>query len=570
MVGLIDFSITLGCEASATTGFGGGRRIASRPFLHSGLGAAPFIDQSDDAWLYNYGWDWRIDNVNNIYDSSTVQSNPGSDNGYFGGGYTIEAGTTHAIQREIPVLPSFSIAAMSHAHLGGFSIAYATIWGDEDNDPSTYTLGHKESVNGIRRFSQPFGVDFQKTIANGMGGLAPHVTQAIGNSYAHPNIPAADAFTTKTRHFDADESEIPDIPFVDHSYLANKALWDDYFFSSIAPQPEKVPLFEAADRTAEQVAEDFFFGDKALPNRRIKPYMGDLDEDGLTALFTEADTYTDGLADKIAAHLLLDGAFNINSTSVEAWTVLLTSLRGKPMAYINSGTSPSEVSPLGSVVGFGVLPNTEPITTAEITSQNAPTEQWLTNRELTDEEITELAEAIASQVRLRGPFLSLSEFINRRLDASNTDAMAEKGALQAALDDAAVSINAHFWDSDNNRLLDDEVSGIAFDFPAAAEGPIAYGSLPYIDQADILRQFASQLTPRGDTFLIRAYGDALDVRGEVAARAWCEAVVQRVPEYIDPTADEPHEKQADLSSPNNQFGRQYKIISFRWLNESEI
>ena len=43
------------------------------------------------------------------------------------------------------------------------------------------------------------------------------------------------------------------------------------------------------------------------------------------------------------------------------------------------------------------------------------------------------------------------------------------------------------------------------------------------------------LTVRSDTFLVRAYGDAVNpLTGAVGSRAWCEAVVQRVPDYVDP------------------------------------
>jgi hypothetical protein len=107
-------------------------------------------------------------------------------------------------------------------------------------------------------------------------------------------------------------------------------------------------------------------------------------------------------------------------------------------------------------------------------------------------------------------------------------------------------------------------------FPEALEGPVAYGSAAYVDQADILRNFAAQLTPRGDTFVIRTYGDALDGNGSVVACAWCEAVVQRVPEYSDP-ADEAHVRQAGLKSTfNKAFGRKLEIVSFRWLNPDEV
>jgi hypothetical protein len=174
---------------------------------------------------------------------------------------------------------------------------------------------------------------------------------------------------------------------------------------------------------------------------------------------------------------------------------------------------------------------------------------------------------MVAQVKKRGPFLSLSEFINRRLDDSDEE-LALKGALQAALDDESVTINSAF--RTDGRIMDGEVAGMASDFPAALKGPIAYGSTPYVDQADVLRHLGGILTARGDTFVIRTYGDALDANGKVLARAWCEAVVQRTPNYLD-SRDENYQKYSDLSSEiNRKFGRSFKIIRFKWLSANEL
>ena len=48
-----------------------------------------------------------------------------------------------------------------------------------------------------------------------------------------------------------------------------------------------------------------------------------------------------------------------------------------------------------------------------------------------------------------------------------------------------------------------DASGISPEFPEAAQGPVAYGSTPYVDQADVLAHIGNQLTVRGDTFVIR-------------------------------------------------------------------
>lgn len=189
-------------------------------------------------------------------------------------------------------------------------------------------------------------------------------------------------------------------------------------------------------------------------------------------------------------------------------------------------------------------------------------------RELSDGEIEQLAKALVDEIRERGPFLSLSEFVNRRLDAANPR-LSAKGALQAAIDADGVDINKAFRDS-ARRFTSDEISALKPEFPEALEGPVAIGSSAYVNQADILRGLAAQLTPRGDTFVIRAYGDSLSADGRIAARAWCEAVVQRLPEYID-SGDDAYLKKADLQSPANiGFGRRFQVVSFRYLNPSEV
>jgi hypothetical protein len=275
----------------------------------------------------------------------------------------------------------------------------------------------------------------------------------------------------------------------------------------------------------------------------------------------------------LAAHLLVEGPFNVNSASVEAWRALFSSMRRKEVGSLElddsfaSGFRLSSHEPDGTPVALGAMASGEGIEGSP--RDPAEPRQWHCWRDLSDEEIDELARAMVRQVKRRGPFLSLSEFVNRRLDRRNKD-LSVKGALQAALDDRDVSINAGFRQPD--RVFSSaELGRMNPEFPEALEGPVAYGSAPYVDQADILRNFGAQLTPRGDTFLIRTYGDSLDADGKVQARAWCEAVVQRVPAYLNPGADDSHRRQDQLNSEENrQFGRPFRLVSFRWLDSGEV
>jgi hypothetical protein len=91
----------------------------------------------------------------------------------------------------------------------------------------------------------------------------------------------------------------------------------------------------------------------------------------------------------------------------------------------------------------------------------------------------------------------------------------------------------------------------------------------WLTQADVLQVIGSAISPRSDTFRIRAYGEALDPNGVAIARAYCEATVQRVAEYLDPS-NNPSLRSTQLSTINRIYGRQFKIVSFRWLTAQEI
>ena len=62
----LQYSFLAGAETSEDSngGISGGRKFASRPFLHSSpLHSSPFLDDNTGNALYNFGWNWSVDLV---------------------------------------------------------------------------------------------------------------------------------------------------------------------------------------------------------------------------------------------------------------------------------------------------------------------------------------------------------------------------------------------------------------------------------------------------------------------------------------------------------------------------
>lgn len=445
-------------------------------------------------------------------------------NGYWGSNYGGSSGfgSTHVPMLDIPSSPLVSLAQFSHANLGMRSNA---------------------------------------------------ALHAVGNSFASVLVDPVSPYgeLQESLNYNPGPINVEDV-----SWLLNDALFDSYYLSGIAADFNISSSGYSANGNTIKDTLDKFYGESGLgfrtaqANPLLLPYV----PNGKTPaeIVSELDPETGELNpqsdaacyQRVGAYALIDGAFNVNSTSVAAWVALLRANRGLDVDLAQGGTD----------TGVAETPfprGTLPVENAQ--SQN----HWSGLSRLSNDQINDLAEAIVEQVKLRGPFMSLSDFVNHRVGLPKNDATHYMGALQAAIEESGI-----------NSAVQSGAGGTTFNYSSSAFADsmpsdkfpgtrhTTTGIYADITQADLLMPLAPRLAARSDTFRIRAYGEVKSVDGsEVVAQSVCEAVLQRLPEYVDTVTDPSNNEawdagDATINAINQQFGRRFKVVQFRWLNQSEI
>ena len=437
-------------------------------------------------------------------------------------------------------------------------------------------------------------------------------TNAIGNSWKPPYIPQDSIYW--------DSRSIVPVTYNDVFWQANDALFDRYFLSGIAPDFTIGSGGYTATGSLSDTLKRFYGIDPTDPTQAVDPATAQANPaleshipsgktaDDIVTELTPTSANHDGYQ-KVGAYSLIKGAFNVNSTSVKAWAAFL---KGNKSLALDSAQGTTES-------GTGT-----PFPKASTTSNTSSNNGWEKFSRLTDDQIwndnatpndftddTGLAVEIVKQVKARGPFMSISDFVNRRIalntdpgvtpNVEDSDSRAYLGAIQEAIElagingDQSTGIRAGTSDRiPNYKAFSDKwkikLNGaqwyVSDDFPYAA-GPYlgnrncSTGIPLEINQANILLPLAPKLSARTDTFKIRAYGEVRDADDNIIAQATCEAVVQRLPEYVDPETNSDYNEPWDehdpnapvnetLNSINQTYGRRFEIRSFRWLDESEV
>jgi hypothetical protein len=482
-------------------------RIATKPWCFGHGNAAATSQKVVTEHSANHSHEIDFQRLDVIKGASNLVQIDQQDRGNFISGHTAFNGTKFGGQYDIPLAPIQNFASLNGANPGGSS------------------------------------------------GYLPRFAQPIGNSWAHPLISPAKLMETKTGG-----------NYLDHSFLLNLAFYDSFYFSGLAAQTGPF----ASGKSTAALAEEFA-ADKPLEDPRLLLHRpNSLPATALVDEVAKTDAYT-----RIAAWQLMEGPFNINSTSVLAWKAMLASIHDS-QALVNQINKGAPGKPASSkLTQLAAVGKDEarisrfrlPAATSAADGAELKDGYWLGPREYSSYQLQALAENIVKQVRLRGPFLSMAEFVNRRLD---TDETAQRGALQQAIDDAninsafAVAANAGF------EIPAATVAKYKYVNPIAGTGSSYQGAPGYLTQADILNVLGNAATPRSDTFTIRGYGEARDDSGKILASATCEAVVQRFPEWVDPVDAVETSPAALVSQANKTFGRRFLITSLRWLNSNEL
>ncbi len=420
----------------------------------------------------------------------------------FGGAANTSAGQNHAVIYDVPRSPLVSIGQFQHAQLSRYN------------------------------FEPGF---------------------VVGNSYANPRIPLNGIKVT-------DFAGTPGLRIADISYETNQRLWDSFFFSSLAIDHAGTGTrYDSVFNLAKLAS-----GQTQLPNPRMQflPRSGDTSID---RIISEAG---DRAPEVLATRIAVKGAFNINSTSKTAWKAVLSSMGASKLPSIDptksnlSNHKASWLDPEGVRFNrFGHVIHSKPFETGTGGDEPAFWQSW---KKLSPTELDALASQIVEEVKARGPFRSLAEFVNRHPYSNNKDHQ-RKGALQAAIDR---TLNSAIPDSVG--YPSSPPPGGHFSTDAMNGENQAAGNASYLLQGDVLQSLGPILQARSDFFRIRTCGESVDANGKVVARAVCEAFIQRIPDPVDPI-DAPHASVDEMTSDTNRrFGRSFKIVSFRWLAPSEV
>ncbi len=473
---------------------------------------------------------------------------------------------------------ALSLGALRHAQLSPFSWNPSYLIGHSLRDlhaPSKRTA-HPVAVNETPEpETAPTAWDYMlggfTTSGKPILNFGPRASQLISNGLLQIGSEAVSHSVEGVTY-----SSEKEVLAYDIAYEVNQNLWDRYFLSGL-PLDDSSRAFSGITSWNPNMRNMHRNHHSRASSKRLHEILSS--ERGLDYGFWRNSQYV--------THR---GTLNVNSLSVPAWTAFLSATLSSPRPLDDGGQGEKAVS-------YARYRHPDLQGGSETVSPEHK-EAWQGARSLSAEEIQALAQAIVLEVKARGPFLSVSDFINRRL-GPDTEESSKAGVIEHAIHAAGLNSAVRAkYDSTNvdvlgNQSEDNNLAVFRESYlyrhsekgnekrKSAQPRSKAWGIPAYLIQSDLLECLAPAIAVRGDTFLVRAYGESSS-HGVVHARAYLEASVQRSTEYmmdgendatdsalmIDP--DTGTTAEGPLSEYNRVYGRRFHVMSTKWISHDEI
>jgi hypothetical protein len=226
----------------------------------------------------------------------------------------------------------------------------------------------------------------------------------VGNSFPYVGVPKDKSWV---HSIEPSSSSSGGHPMPDMAYLVYHALWDGFSFSGDAPRlsASRNGSYNSVRRkTTLELLDAFATGTEPLANPRLRlqqPAGQPTPPEAFAASgFHQPETAgtTPSGYRRMAGYLLNDGAFNVNSTSVEAWTAFLSSVRAIGLGQLNAG---EDKYPFPRVIGTP----SQQVAARDIRNSS----YWNGFVALSETQLRALAQGVVDEVRARAKFHQRTE-----------------------------------------------------------------------------------------------------------------------------------------------------------------
>ena len=287
-----------------------------------------------------------------------------------------------------------------------------------DTGRGEFLSGH--SANNGTHFGTLFEVPlapFQSLMTLNSANLAagtrlPHFFAPVGSSYVHPLMKGTSPV----------ESGSEGYQYADHSFLLNSSLFDGFYCSGL--QSHAPSSIGGSGESATAIISLFIAtsdpsqaGTSPLYDVRLRAHL----PDGKTPSEAESALKAPGGYKDAAAFQLVDGSFNVNSTSIPAWKAVLSSMSGEGAPIL---TLPATLSS-SSIIAESALARKTDSAGARFSRLRLPGGQanrededgfWRGPIDIDSDQLDSLAKEIVAQVKLADHF-----YPSRSLSTANSE-----------------------------------------------------------------------------------------------------------------------------------------------------